>query len=104
MTNVDGTSVELSGLAAIDANCAEHSGCYRSLFVTDKENCIKQNLEYITMRILVGISRRFVGTLRHVLEGQNPRLRRGASLKNSSCLVWIRKPTRCHFLYSLFLF
>jgi len=41
MANVDGTSVELSGLAAIDASSAERSGCYRSLLVTDEEKCIK---------------------------------------------------------------
>lgn len=86
IANADGTSVELSGLAAIDASCAEHSGCYRSLLVTDKDKCIKQTSECITVRLLVGIPRRFVGTLRHVLEGQNPRLHCCASLKSSSYL------------------
>jgi hypothetical protein len=41
MASVDGTGSRSSGLAAIDASCAEHSGYYQSLLVTDKEKCIK---------------------------------------------------------------
>lgn len=83
MANVDGTNSKLSGLAAIDAICAEHSGCYQSLLVTDKEKCIKQTLQYIIVRLLVGITRRFEGTLRHILREQNPRLHHCASLNSS---------------------
>lgn len=54
MANVDGTSADLFGLAAIDASCAEHSGCYQNLLVTDKEKCIKQTLKYITVRFFFG--------------------------------------------------
>jgi hypothetical protein len=80
MANVDGTGSKLSGLAAIDASCAEHSGSYHSFLVTDKQKYIKHTLQYITVRLLLGSSRRFEGTLRHVLEGQNPRC---AGLKSS---------------------
>lgn len=59
MANLDDSSSKLSGLAAIDASCAENLGCYKSLLVTNKEKCIKQTLEYITVRLLVGTSRRF---------------------------------------------
>jgi hypothetical protein len=83
MANVDDSSSKLSGLAAIDASCAENSVCYQSLLVTDKEKCIKQTLEYITVRLLVGISRRFESTLRHILEGQNPQLHRCGSPRSS---------------------
>lgn len=65
---MDGTNSKSSGLAAIDASCAEHSVCYQSLLVTDKQKCIKHTLEYITVRLMVGSSRRFEGTLRHILE------------------------------------
>jgi len=59
MANVDGTSAKSSGLAAIDASCVEHSGCFQSLLVTDEEKFIKHTLEYITVRLLVGSYRRF---------------------------------------------
>jgi hypothetical protein len=82
MANVDDTNAKSSGLAAIDASCAEHLGCFQSLLVTDREKCIKHTSEYITVRLLVDSSRRFEGTLRHILKGQNPRLHRSASLKS----------------------